>query len=421
MPEAITTAPKRAVSEFNFLDPHVQDDPFEYYAALQEQAPVHFMPETGMYIVTRYDDLRKVLLDPETYSNNMDGYGMLQGENWKVHQEMLAERGWPDYSTLNFTDPPHHTRYRRIADQIFNARRIAETGPRIDALCHEVIDSFIDKGECELVSAFAFPFVGSVISEQLGLDGAKRETFKKWGDAIMEPTARILTVDELRRNAVSIIEMQHFIADRLEERRQAPRNDLISALVQAKGDDGEGLSMVELQSFMRQFLSGTYESLVTLISHSLWLLLRFPDQMQKLRANRDLMKDFIEEALRFDTPVPGLARYVTRDTELNGVAIPQGAIVMTRYAAANRDPAKFACPHLFDIERKDKTHLAFGTGPHICVGRLLARREMTSAFTAILDRMDDIALARPLPSPVHVPHVLLRPMRELHISFRKTA
>lgn len=421
MSEVTSIQFRRAVSEFNFLDPDVQDDPFDYYAALQQQAPVYQMPETGMFIVTRYDDLRAVLLDTQTYSNNMDGYGMLQGENWKVHQDLLAQHGWSDRPTLNFSDPPEHTRYRRIADQVFNARRVAELAPRIDAICNSVIDGFIDHGECDFISEFAFPFVGSVISEQLGLDGAQKSTFKKWGDAIMEPTSRVMSPDELRENAETIIEMQHYVAAKLEERRLDPRNDLISALVQAKGDDGEALGMDELQSLMRQFLSGTYESLVTMLAHGMWALLRFPDQLQKLQANRELMKDFVEEALRFDSSVPGLARLVTRDTELNGVALPQGSIVMTRYAAANRDPVKFACPHQFDIERKDKAHLAFGTGPHLCVGRLLARREMASAFTAILDRMADIEQARDLPSPVHVPHVLLRPMRELPIRFRKIA
>jgi cytochrome P450 len=160
---------------------------------------------------------------------------------------------------------------------------------------------------------------------------------------------------------------------------------------------------------------------VSAISHGLWLLLRYPAEMAKLRANPALVKDFIEEVLRFETAVPGLARMVTKDTELAGVAIPKGAMIMTRYAAANHDPAKFECPHLFDIERKDKQHMAFGAGPHLCVGRVLARREMNSVFSTLLQRMDNITLARPLPEMVHVPHMMLRPMKELYIRFDKIA
>jgi cytochrome P450 len=409
----------KPIEEFNFLDPAVLDNPFEYYRAAQEQAPVYLMPETGMYLVSRYEDLRQVLLDTETFSNNLDGYGMLQGENWKVHQGILQEHGWPDLPTLNFTDPPVHTRYRRIADSIFNAKRIAAISDRIEELCNLIIDRFIDRGECEFVSEFSFPFVGTIISEQLGLDSEKMSTFKKWGEAIMAPTSRVMTVEELRENAETIVEMQQFIAGKLEERRKEPRNDLISALVSSRGSEGEQLDMMELQSFMRQFLSGTYESVVTMISHGMLILLREPGVMEQVAADLSRVPDFVEEALRFDTAVPGLARLVTRDTELAGVHLPAGSIVMTRYAAANRDPAKFDQPDKFDIDRKDKAHLSFGTGPHLCVGRLLARRELVIAFRTLLTRLKDIELARPLPEIAHVPHALLRPMKELTIRFAK--
>ena len=411
----------KPIEDFCFLDPAVLDDPFDYYRALHEQAPVYKMPETGMYIVAGYDDLRQVLLDPETFSNNMDGYGMLQGENWKVHQEILAERGWPDLPTLNFTDPPTHTRYRRIADTIFNAKRIAALSGRIEELCHATIDRFIDRGECEFVSEFSFPLVGTIISEQLGLDSEQMATFKKWGEAIMAPTSRVMSLEELRENAETIVEMQQFIAGKLDERRKEPRNDLISALVSARSDDGEELNMMELQSMMRQFLSGTYESVVTMIAHGMLILLRNPDVTARLQADLSRVPDFVEEALRYDSPVPGLARMVTRDTQVGGVDIAAGSIIMTRYAAANRDPAKFECPHKFDMDRSNKAHLAFGNGPHFCVGRALARRELNLAFTALLTRMTDFELARPLPDPVHIPHALLRPMKELPLRFTKVS
>jgi len=417
-----TQTGSKPIEDFNFLDPAVLDDPFDYYRALHEQAPVYLMPETGMYIVAGFDDLRTILLDTETFSNNMDGYGMLQGENWKVHQKILEERGWPDLSTLNFTDPPTHTRYRKVADTIFNPKQIAALSDRIEELCNAMVDRFIDRGECEFVSEFAFPLVGTIISEQLGLESGQMTQFKKWGEAIMAPTSRVMSVEELRENAETIVEMQQFIAGKLDERRKDPRNDLISALVSARGEDGEELNMLELQSLMRQFLSGTYESVVTMISHGMLILLRNPDVMAKLRADMSRVPDFVEEALRYDSPVPGLARTVTRDTQVGGVDIPAGSIVMTRYAAANRDPAKFESPEKFDIDRKNKTHhLAFGNGPHFCVGRALARRELNLAFTTLLTRLTDIELARPLPDPLHVPHALLRPMKELPIKFTKAA
>lgn len=408
----------RPVETFNLLDPAVLDDPFDFYRALLTQAPVHWAPEANMYIVSRYDDLRAILQDTETYSNRLDA-SFLQGENFQVYQDILAEKGWLDVNTLNSADPPEHQRYRRIADQVFNARRVEAIAPRIASIVDSVIDRFIDRGECDFVADFAFPMVGTVISEQLGLDASQMHTFKRWGDAIMLLGARPLTREELRENALTIVEMQQFIAAKLEERRKEPKGDLISALILAGSDEAEPLTMAELQSLMRQFLSGTYESLVSALGHGLWLLLRFPDQMALLRSDPALIPEFVEEVLRFDSAVPGLARIVTRDCELHGVKLSKGAMIMPRYAAANHDPAKFSCPHVFDIQRSDKAHISFGTGPHICVGRVLARQEMRMAFAAILDRMDDIRLARPLQDIAHVPHLMLRPLKELPISFRR--
>lgn len=410
----------RPIDEFSFLDPRVQDDPYDFYQALHAQAPVYRMPETGMFIVSRYEDLRQLLMDTENFSNRIEPQ-VIQGEHWQIYEDIIAGRGWPEVYTLNFADPPAHTRYRRIADRIFNARRIEALAPRISEIVTEVMDRFIDRGECEFVREFAFPLVGTVISEQLGLDASQMDTYKRWGDAIMLPGARILTPDEIRENAETILDMQHFVARRLEAARANPGEDLISAIVQESDADLEPLDMAEMQSMMRQFLSGTYESLVSAIAHGLWLLLRFPDQMAKLRADPARVKDFVEESIRLETPVPGLARIALGDAEIGGVAIPKGSLVMPRYAAGNHDAAKFECPHQLDIDRKDKHHIAFGAGPHICVGRVLARREMNVAFTAILARMDNIQLARPLPEMVHVPHMMLRPMRELHIRFDKVA
>ena len=412
------SAPARCPADFSLLDVRVQDEPWEYYRVIHREAPVYFMPETGLYMISGYAELRAVLQDCETFSNCISS-GFLQGENWKDYENILKARGWVDISTLNSADPPAHTRYRQIGDRVFNARQIEALASKVEEIVNTLIDTFIDRGECEFTSEFAFPLVGTVICGQLGLDPQDMRAFKRWGDAIMLPASRVLTREELAENAETILEMQHFIAGKLEERRRKPQADLISALVHARTDDGEALTMHELQSLMRQFLSGTFESVVTGLSHAMWLLLRFPDQMAKLRANRALMKPFVEEVLRFDTPVPGLGRLVTRDTELGGVLLPKGAILMVRYAAANRDPHRFEHPDKFDIERKDQGHLSFGAGVHLCIGRVLARREMVTAFGAILDRMDDIALARPLPDPVHAPHLMLRPMKELPIKFRK--
>jgi cytochrome P450 len=171
---------------------------------------------------------------------------------------------------------------------------------------------------------------------------------------------------------------------------------------------------------MNQLLTGGNETTTSAISHALWNLLKFPDQMARLRADRSLLKNFVEETLRFETPVLGLARKTTRDVEVSGAPIPKDSLVVLTYAAANRDEDKFGDGETFDITRKNAgAQIAFGMGAHFCPGAMLARQEILSTFSAVLDRLDDIELARPMPDETHQRSVFLHQLKELPIRFRK--
>jgi cytochrome P450 len=185
-------------------------------------------------------------------------------------------------------------------------------------------------------------------------------------------------------------------------------------------DPLDPLTMEELQGLMSQLVAGGFETTTSALGTGMWLLLRYPDQMAKLRADRSLVPNFVEESLRFDSPVTGLWRTTTCPVTVAGTEIPEGASVMPRYAAANRDPAVFDRPDVFDIERANANrHLAFGMGPHYCVGAALARAELTSAFTACLDRLDDIELAEPLDEQPHDFSFFLRRLKRLPLTFTK--
>jgi len=396
----------------------VQSDPRPFYAVLHEQCPVYRMPETGMYVVTRYDDVRSVLRDPDTFSSDTNVSNGVNGGLCHIHSQILEERGWAHVQTLQRTDPPLHGRYRRLLDQVFNIQRVNDLIPHIEEVTNSLIDGFIADGECEFVSAFALPLPGIIIAEQLGLDRNQVSTFKRWADSILAPAMMPMNEAQLREVAETELEMQHFLAGMFEARRAEPRPDLISALVNARSEGEEPLSMHELQNLMHQLISGGYDTVISALSNGLWLLLRHPDQMAKLRARPELVKNFVEEALRYESPVQGLVRRATRDVEIAGTLIPAEATVIVRYGAANHDPAKFECPHAFDIERRNASaHLAFGNGAHFCVGRLLAKQELLSGFSILLERLSDIELARPLAHPPHQPSLLLHPMIELPIRF----
>ena len=406
------------ITGFSLLDPQTQSRPAPFYALLHEHCPVYRMPETGMYVITRYEDVRSVLRNTEQFSNDLTASRGINAGTYDVYQQILKARGWGHVQTLQRTDPPRHGRYRRLLDEVFNVLQVRALTPHIAEVAHGLIDGFIDAGECEFVSQFALPLPGIIIAEQLGLNRNDVATFKKWADGILAPAMLVLSESELRATAEIELEMQHFLAKMFEDRRSNPKADLISALVNAKIAGEEPLSMHELQNLMHQLISGGYDTTISALANGLWLLLRHPEQMQKLRKNPDLLKGFVDESLRVESPVQGLMRRATCEVVVANVTIPRDSLVMVRYAAANLDEEKFACPHQFDIERQNAgAHLAFGNGVHFCVGRLLARQELMTGFEVLLSRLTDITLAAPLPDPPHHPSLLLHSMKTLPIRF----
>ncbi|MEP0189881.1 MAG: cytochrome P450 [Erythrobacter sp.] len=410
------------VSSYSLMDPKVMSDPYEFYEVLQQEQPVYQMPETGMYFVTRYESVRQILTHPDVFSNDtsLAANKALQSENAEIYQAVLAEKGWGHIQTLQRTDPPVHGRYRKLLDRVFTASRVKELGPRVDNISEELIGNFADRGSCEFVAEYAMPFPGIVIAEQLGLDRSKITTFKRWGDAMLAMATKIMTEEETRATAEIELEAQHFLAEIFEDRRATPQDDLISALVHAHGDDMEPLTIHELQSLMHQLITGGFETTQSAIAHAVWLLVRQPELQEQLYGDPPKIKKFVEESLRWESPVQGLFRVTKTDVELDGTTIPAGSYVIVRYAAANRDAAKFKCPHQFDLNRKNAgAHLAFGSGPHFCVGAMLARREMVTAIGSLISRLKNIALAKPLPEPVHEFSLLFSPIAKMELQFEK--
>lgn len=407
-----------SLADLSLLDPAVQDDPFDAYDRIRAMPGIYRMPETGFYIVTRYDDLRQVLTDPATFSNNVDR-ASLQGEaNSKIMQDYLNEHGWSHVQTLQRTDAPIHARYRKLVDRAFTVGRVRNLMPHIEEVAHGLIDRFAPRGECEFMAEYAVMLPGTILAEQIGLDASELDTFRRWADALLAPASRVMTPEELIANADIELEAQHHLARLFEERRANPQEDLVSALVVGHQDTEQPMTVNELLSMMAQLIAGGFESTTNALGHAMLRLVQHPDQMAKLRADPSLVRNFVEEVVRYDTPTQGLRRRTTRDVELAGTLIPEGSVVIVRYGAANRDGAKFECPHAFDMERKNVgQHLGFGAGVHFCVGAPLARAEIASGILAMLDRLDDIRLARPLEPPIHHPNFLTLPLRELPLAF----
>ncbi len=410
----------RSLDDYSLLDPKVHACPYEFFQRLRSECPVYRMPETGTYLVTRYDDIRAIKRNYQDFTSNITLQERGRREVHKEHDRILQTYGWDNVQTLQRTDPPAHARWRNLIDRTFTASRVREMTPYIDAMVAELIDSWIDDGECEFVTQFAIPLPCKVIADQLGVDRDNFWKLKAWSDAMLEPGSPTCPDERVIECAHLVVESQHYFYKVFEDRRREPKGDIMSALVHTDMGGESPLTMHELQNLMNQLLTGGNETTTSAISHALWNLLKFPEQMARLRADRSLLKNFVEETLRFETPVLGLARKTTRDVEVSGTTIPKDALVVLTYAAANRDEDKFDDGESFDVSRRNAgAQIAFGMGAHFCPGAMLARQEILSTFEALLDRLDDIQLARPLPEETHQRSVFLHQMKELPIRFRK--
>jgi len=411
---------KKEIKKINFMDPKTQSCPYSAYEKLRDECPIYFMPDLGFYMITRYEDGRKVLLDTETFSNKPTQHDGFEDEGIKAHAEIMSEFGVGEFvETLQRTDPPIHTKYRKLLNKAFAASRVKELKPNISKIINDLIDGFIEKGECEFVEEFAVPIPCTVIADQLGVPREKLYKLKAWTDAMIISFG-VATVDDMKKAAFLEAESQHYFDKIFKEKRINPTNDIISELVNLKFENDQKLSNDELQGLVAQLLAGGNETTTSSIAHGLWLLLKFPKEMKKIIKNPELIPNFVEEVIRYETPVQGLFRTVTKDTEINGISIPKDSVLLVRYASFNRDSEVFHKPEIFDVERKDVgKHLAFGSGAHHCVGAMLARAEMQLAFKILFERIKDIGLSRPLSDIPHKSSLYIHQLKELPIKFSK--
>jgi cytochrome P450 len=402
----------RPLSAFNPLDPAVVESPYEFHRALREQAPVHVIPGV-MVLVSTYAGVLEVLSDPARFSSKT---GPAVGP--MAAPAILAEmaKGYPTVDTLLSADPPDHIRYRQLVSRAFAARRVAGMEAYIRRVAEELVDGLFGGGPVELVSRYCVPLPLSVIADQLGVPRADMPLFKKWSDDSVAPLGGMISPERAVECARSIVEFQHYMAARIEERRAEPRADILTDLVQARLDGHSPLNVPEMLSILQQFLVAGNETTANLIASATLLLARHPEQLARLRADPGLIPNMVEEALRLESPVQTLFRVATQDTKVQGVPVAKGARIAVMYASANRDPAVFPDPDRFDVGRENaRAQLAFGKGEHFCIGAALARKEAVVAFETLLARTRDLRLAPDRNDFLHVPSFILRGLRELWV------
>ena len=422
------SAEEKALLETATLtDPAIQAHPNDYYRAMRHGDPIHYDEKLGSWLVTRHEDISAVQSDPITFSVNK-GYHEQQARG--MHEEFrnyLKEHGGGYFPDAIMSDPPYHTRIRRLMESAFTAHRVKDLEPRITAIVRDLIASVADKGQCDAVKEIAVPITIRIIVEQLGLDQGIEHKISRWSVAVTAQIGRMQNREQMLENAAQIAELQQYIIGKMKEREADPREDMISDIVHAKVklEDGteELLTFEEAVSLVRAILIAGNDTTATAIGNLFYLLATRPDIAALLHEVVDddrRLNRFVEELMRAEAPVRALSRMCTKDTVVNGTTIPAGAHMLLVYASGNDDETVFPEPRKFDIDRVNLgRHVAFGGGPHRCIGLALARMEVKVACREVARQLKDIRLAIPEDEIRYVPTVATRTIESLPITFSK--
>jgi cytochrome P450 len=366
---------------------------YEILATLRREDPIVQLPgidgQTPIWFVSRFEDVEAMLkddrhfvLDPTLAFDPGDAPQYRQGSEVleMVNNHLLTKEG------------EDHRRLRSLVTQAFTPRRISDLRPRIQAIADGLLDRVEVQKEMDLVSAYAFALPIIVIAELLGIPPEDRDRFRAWSDTFVRPA---LTDAEIDRYVKMAHEFVAYLTDMFEKRRQDPQDDLISALLQV-GEAGDRLSIQELFSMVVLLIVAGHETTVTLIGNATVALLTHPETMAHLREHPEEMPQALEEFLRYDPPVNRtITRFVTEDIEFGGCAFKRGDLIMGLLGSANRDEAHFDDPDRLDIDRDNRSQIAFGRGVHYCLGAPLARLEGEIALNTLLCRLPGLRLAAP--------------------------
>lgn len=397
-------------------DEAVLQDPYPAYKWLRDHAPVYKDPVSGVYIVSRYEDIKAIAEDPATFSNQT---GMLADRAFSNDDEaarILREQAAPHLDTMVTADPPAHTGYRAIVQSSFGPTRVSKMSSYIQEVCDAQVATFADKGRLEVLGDLAIPMPMYIIADQLGVPRDRYETFKRWSDALLMVGDMRLPPEVRADFARAVVEMHNYLREMAQHYRANPADNVLSDIV-AGEVDGRPLTDDEVISIGSQVLVAGNETTTNTMAMGLHLMIE-QGLEPLLRKDLSRIPQFVEEVLRLTTALQGQFRRATRDVVVAGVEIPANSPIMLRLAAANRDERRFPEPDQVDLDRNSaKQHVTFGMGIHYCLGQLLARAELRIAFTTLLTRFRNFRLADEPDNPTWIIHSFARGMSRLVLKF----
>lgn len=413
-----------------FHDPEMVDDPYPYLDALRAECPIRREPHQGVYMVTGFEEALEIYNDNQTFSSAISVTGPfpgfpvpLEGDDVSPIIEQYRD-SLPFSDQLPTFDPPKHTDHRSILMRLITPKRLKENEDFIATLAETEIEPHLQRGTCEVISEFIAPFTGKVIADLLGVPEEDRVEFL---ENMLRPQhgGALGALEGKEHMAHTPLEYLYGrFTKYIGERRGNPRNDVLSGMANASFPDGTMPEIIDVVRVAANVFAAGQETTVRLISAGLLILAENPELQQRLRAEPELIPNFVEECLRMESPVKGDFRLARTATTVGGHDLPAGALLMVLNAGANRDPRKFECPSEFRVDRDDaRQHVAFGRGAHTCPGAPLARAEGQICFKRILELTSDIRISEAHHGPAgarqlrYVPTFILRGLIDLHLEF----
>ena len=374
------------------VNPHddaFYQDPFPTYALLRSEAPVYEIPDTpGLFFVTTWSLVREALMDPARFSNVMPHARRTSPPaEVAADVEALRAQGYPYTPALGTNDPPQHTRYRKMVNRAFTVRSLTWMEPLVDEVADTLAAALPNDEVVDIMEAVTIPLPVWAIMRILGLDDKYRDDLRRWSDSSNASLGGKLTADRWIETERDVLEYQQVICRELDDRREHPRDDLLSTLVQAEPGETP-LTNAELVWLVRELIVAGNETTIRALADIILNLDTMPGVWDRLRDDEQFRRGVVEEGIRLAAPVMGLWRKATCDTEIGGVMIPAESTLFLAFSSANRDDSVFEDPDAFDPLRQNvREHLAFGHGIHVCVGAGLARIEAMSALRALADNV----------------------------------
>lgn len=397
------------------VDPELRRNPWDFFKMLRAEHPVCIMPQTDFYFVTTHELATEVMGNIQDFSNTFRD-GETSFVNYDPEADaLLAEVGYGRrVPTVVFSDPPLHTKWRRIIGNALKPSVVKGMDGKIREIVTFLLADIKGDGVHDLVQSVFVPLPMYILADWMGIDREDYPKFKRWSLAANYTLQPPLPKETRMEYARTIAEMQHYLMAMMEQRRKEPREDLISDLLHAQLGDERPLTEKEILSALETMLVAGNETTTNALGNALLILSQDKDLERRLRADPELIPPFVEEALRLETSVTGVFRRALRDVEVGGVTIPEGAKVFVSLASADRDTDKFADADQVRLDRdRMRDHVAFGYGFHNCIGKDLARLEMVNFFRIFLDTFSEFELAVPLDEVKYHPLMGLKGVSEL--------